>query len=414
MGVFDSVEERLWLYMGLIQNGYHVWTWCFSEEKELYYTSCPYEEQLKYLFLKNEIVDHIFTDCADAAQPFFINDEMDLVWIGEFFARKEGREKAFCAIGPIFTAKTSLQHIHHILHKREISVKLRSRFMKIYEDVPVLPIHIFLSMGKMLHYAVTCQDSENVEILFPKLSKEQSDVSEKISPQITAEPNYERAESREKLLLQCVKNGNRNYAQYLHSLLPGNTDLLQLGDVLRTSKDIMIIFVSQCAQAAIDGGVPQKNAREKEWYYIRKVETSNSIAELYHLNREMLDDFIELVNEENVLPEISIPVKQCIAYVKQHFAEPISLEEIAKMTGYTEYYLSRKFQKEMGIKLLDYIKDIRLNYAKIWLTTTNRSIQDISDALQFGTRNYFTKVFKERTGVTPNEYRERTGRQNDQ
>ena len=92
MGVFDSVEERLWLYMGLIQNGYHVWTWCFSEEKELYYTSCPYEEQLKYLFLKNEIVDHIFTDCADAAQPFFINDEMDLVWIGEFFARKEGRE----------------------------------------------------------------------------------------------------------------------------------------------------------------------------------------------------------------------------------------------------------------------------------------------------------------------------------
>lgn len=76
------------------------------------------------------------------------------------------------------------------------------------------------------------------------------------------------------------------------------------------------------------------------------------------------------------------------------------------------YY--KEVPKRKGIKLLDYLKDIRLNYAKIWLTTTNRSIQDISDTLQFGTRNYFTKVFKERTGITPNEYRARTGRANDQ
>lgn len=218
----------------------------------------------------------------------------------------------------------------------------------------------------------------------------------------------------EKLLLQCVRDGNRNYEEYLSSLLPGNTDALQTGNTLRTSKDVVIIFTSQCTQAAIEGGVPQKAAREKEWYYIRKIEDKDSITKLYRLNREMLDDFIDLVNETDSLLEVSAPVKQCIAFMKQHYAEPITLEQIAKMTGYTEYYITRKFQKEMGIKLLDYLKDIRLNYAKIWLTTTNRSIQDISDTLQFGTRNYFTKVFKERTGITPNEYRARTGRANDQ
>ena len=417
MGVFDSVEERLWLNMGLLQNGYRVWTWCFSDKKELFYTSCPYDEQLKYLFLRNEIVDYIFTECKDVRQPFFVNDEMDLVWIGEFFDRKEGSEVAFCLIGPIFTAKTSLRHINDLLHKRDISVKLRSRFMRIYEEIPVLPVHAFLNMGKMLHYAITCQDSEDVEILFPKVEKEKEEKQEneiEISEGMDSDLNYERAENREKLLLQCVRDGNRNYEEYLSSLLPGNTDALQTGNTLRTSKDVVIIFTSQCTQAAIEGGVPQKAAREKEWYYIRKIEEQDSITKLYRLNREMLDDFIDLVNETDSLLEVSAPVKQCIAFMKQHYAEPITLEQIAKMTGYTEYYITRKFQNEMGIKLLDYLKDIRLNYAKIWLTTTNRSIQDISDTLQFGTRNYFTKVFKERTGITPNEYRARTGRANDQ
>lgn len=61
----------------------------------------------------------------------------------------------------------------------------------------------------------------------------------------------------------------------------------------------------------------------------------------------------------------------------------------------------------MGIKLLDYIKKVRLSYAKVWLLTNEKSIQEISEILQFSTRNYFTKVFKAQEGITPAEYRER-------
>lgn len=68
-------------------------------------------------------------------------------------------------------------------------------------------------------------------------------------------------------------------------------------------------------------------------------------------------------------------------------------------------YLARKFQKEMGVKLLDYIKEIRLEYAKVWLTTTDKSIQEISLRLQFGTRSYFSKVFKAKNGMTPAAFR---------
>ena len=93
-------------------------------------------------------------------------------------------------------------------------------------------------------------------------------------------------------------------------------------------------------------------------------------------------------------------------YKSEYFTEPIDLKDIARSIGYTEYYLTKRFQKEMGIKLLDYIKRIRLNYAKVWLITNEKSIQEISEILQFSTRNYFTKVFKAQEGMTPAEYRE--------
>lgn len=408
MGVFDSVEERLWLYMGLLQNGYKVWTWCFSEKKELLYTSCPYEEQLKYFFMQNEMIDFVFTDCREAQAPFFVNDELELAWLGEFFDRKGEAEKSLCVLGPVFTAKTSLWHIEDILHKRDLSVKLRTHFMRIYEEIPVLPIHTFLNCGKMLNYAITCQDSSNLEILFPKLDKSSHEIKTEAVMEVSAEFDYQRAENREKLLLQCVRDGNYNYEEYLNSPMAADTDALQTGDALRTSKDVMIIFIAQCTQAAIEGGVPPKTAKAKEWRYITEAENQDSIAKLYKLNRLMINDFIDSVNEIKVYFEVSAPVKQCISYIKQHFSEPISLESIARVTGYTEYYIARKFQKEMGIKLLDYIKDVRLEYAKIWLATTKLTIQEISERLQFGTRSYFTKIFKDRTGVTPNEYRGRT------
>ena len=57
------------------------------------------------------------------------------------------------------------------------------------------------------------------------------------------------------------------------------------------------------------------------------------------------------------------------------------------------------------MRLLDYIRQTRLEYAKILLTTTSLSIQQISERLQFGTRNYFTRVFKEYAGISPSDYR---------
>lgn len=121
----------------------------------------------------------------------------------------------------------------------------------------------------------------------------------------------------------------------------------------------------------------------------------------------MLEDFIEKVHEGKQNYGVSKTINACCNYIKEHLTENLTLEKLAKEIGYTEYYLTRKFNKEMGIKLLDYIREMRLEYAKIWLTTTTKSIEEISEELHLGTRSYFSRIFKESTGMTPAAYRER-------
>lgn len=69
-------------------------------------------------------------------------------------------------------------------------------------------------------------------------------------------------------------------------------------------------------------------------------------------------------------------------------------------------FCSRKFQKEIGTRLSDYIRDTRPEYAKIRMPSTEKTVQEISEQLQFCSRNYFSRVFREKEGVSPQEFRD--------
>ena len=95
--------------------------------------------------------------------------------------------------------------------------------------------------------------------------------------------------------------------------------------------------------------------------------------------------------------------------MRLNYTKPLTAEEIARHCGYTEYYLTRKFAKETGIKLTDYIRSVRLDAAKVMLLTSKKDIQQIGEELQFGSRSYFDRVFTREVGVSPKRYRDTMG-----
>ena len=65
---------------------------------------------------------------------------------------------------------------------------------------------------------------------------------------------------------------------------------------------------------------------------------------------------------------------------------------------------------ETGMSINDYIKNAKIERAKTLLLATDRSIQEICDQLNFGSRSFFAETFKEITGIPPAAFREQNRR----
>lgn len=92
-------------------------------------------------------------------------------------------------------------------------------------------------------------------------------------------------------------------------------------------------------------------------------------------------------------------------YIDEHLAESLTLTAISRLVNYNEAYVSRLFKQLTGQGLSEYISQTRIEKARLLLTTTSDSVQNIAASTGFDTAQYFSIVFKKIIGVSPSEYR---------
>lgn len=95
------------------------------------------------------------------------------------------------------------------------------------------------------------------------------------------------------------------------------------------------------------------------------------------------------------------------AYIHQHLFEDFAREDLAAHVYLNEDYLSRLFKKEVGESITGYVVRERMKKAKELLTHTNDKISDISTMLGYCQFSYFTRIFKQTVGLSPQEYRKK-------
>lgn len=93
-------------------------------------------------------------------------------------------------------------------------------------------------------------------------------------------------------------------------------------------------------------------------------------------------------------------------YIDEHFTHKLLLEDIARREGVSMPYLSHLFKDTLGISFQDYLKEKRFEYACGLIAGTDRKILDISLSSGFSDVRYLTKLFQERFGCTPRQYRQ--------
>ena len=86
----------------------------------------------------------------------------------------------------------------------------------------------------------------------------------------------------------------------------------------------------------------------------------------------------------------------------------VSLDSISDILHINASYLSMLFKKSVGVNFVDYLTTLRIQAAKALLSDPFLSAAEIANMVGYESPNYFTRVFKKNTGLTPTEYR-RTG-----
>jgi AraC-like DNA-binding protein len=134
------------------------------------------------------------------------------------------------------------------------------------------------------------------------------------------------------------------------------------------------------------------------------------------LTVKLLLDTARTVTEGVASEELDAPVRstaQAIVrtatrYLRDNFARPIEVRDVAAQVHLSERHLSRLFHKETGASVLDYLTHLRIETAQQLLLDKNLSIKQVARAVGYPDPHYFTTLFGRRTGLTPAVFR-RTG-----
>ena len=92
-------------------------------------------------------------------------------------------------------------------------------------------------------------------------------------------------------------------------------------------------------------------------------------------------------------------------YIREHFRENISRNDVAAIVYITPNYLSKLFRSKMGMNLREYINQIRIEEARRLRLTTSLSVSEIAGRVGYDNISYFSTVFRKLVGMSPVDWR---------
>jgi signal transduction histidine kinase/DNA-binding LacI/PurR family transcriptional regulator/DNA-binding response OmpR family regulator len=98
-------------------------------------------------------------------------------------------------------------------------------------------------------------------------------------------------------------------------------------------------------------------------------------------------------------------VRMAMAYMHEHFSEPISRRDVAQYVSIAEDYLTFCFRKELSITPVKYLQRYRVNQAKQLLKNTDKTITDVALSVGFSDSGYFSRIFHREVGLSPEAFR---------
>jgi two-component system response regulator YesN len=128
----------------------------------------------------------------------------------------------------------------------------------------------------------------------------------------------------------------------------------------------------------------------------------------------MLDGVGSLLKEEMELSaqqsgqdgeQILRVIDRAKTWIKERYHQELSMEQAADYVNLNPFYFSKLFKKHVGETFIDYLTRLRINKAKDLISREELSLKEVCYEVGYNDPNYFSRVFKKVTGISPSEYR---------
>ncbi|WP_248547991.1 AraC family transcriptional regulator [Paenibacillus odorifer] len=141
----------------------------------------------------------------------------------------------------------------------------------------------------------------------------------------------------------------------------------------------------------------------------------NNTDDVQQFKRQLkFQELLLLLFEHNYpskhLPSPTESVEMTITFIQEHYTESITVKQLAELAGISIWQYTPIFQQLTGKKPLEYLTDLRINHSKRFLQESTEPLREIARLVGFSDEYYFSRRFRQKTGVTPGQYAHQQGR----
>lgn len=322
--------------------------------------------------------------------------------------RWQGRYTFYCPIGLVFTAVSIPDSDRAMVAGPVVMGELQDTLLDLPEHIDKDPVKNLLCcssqqlrhISSVLELAV-CGLRHRPDASFDSnsVSSEEADTGERqdipLSPVLLqlendlrqAVQHQEKGRARE-LLNQLLR--------YVYSPHPDQFELIR-------SRAVQLATMLAKIAAAVESTSGEERIYRREHIPALKAaqtleQVDETLARMLHLYVDYAFDFNEIKHSDTVY--------RAMEYIRSNFGRKITLEEIASYVHLSGSHLSGTFHKETGQTISAYINHVRIEKSKQLLAATQTPIAEVAALCGFEDQSYFSRVFRQSTGVSPKRFRE--------
>jgi len=321
---------------------------------------------------------------------------------------EEGQMKGALVAGPVLLIPPSELLDDEMPRHMDMTPETRRKLADSLEDIPRVETERARALADQLLYTaswITGWDARTLNDSESRVSQ-MARIAERIQ-QLKNEEDGHTAISypieKERALLRSIAHGDKAESAALLNELLGSLYFAtgaDLGTMKVRTRELVVLL----SRAALDGGADPESIFGLNLRAHDDISDFRTVDQLSHWLGGMLQKYVSYVFDVQAVRHRDV-ILRAMSYIRRHFSEKVSLEDVAYEVSLSPTYFSRLFKEEAGQSFKVYLNDLRVGEAKNLLRETDLALIEIASRVGFEDQSYFSRVFRNVVGISPGRFR---------